>query len=109
MGGGLYSVSRPGFSYNPNYDFQLEDAPDGKVSNDDFTPMASIQYLMEEGEIIDTGSVYFTYAEGFLSGGLSEAPRGDLEEFEPEEVENWELGFKLDMLDRRLRVNGAVF
>ena len=109
VGGGLYAVSRPGFSYNPNYAFQLEDAPDGKVSNDDFTPMASIQYLLDGGETIDTGSVYFTYAEGFLSGGLSEAPGGDLEEFEPEEVENWELGFKLDMLDRRLRVNGAVF
>jgi iron complex outermembrane receptor protein len=53
--------------------------------------------------------VYLTYSEGFLSGGLSEAPTGDLEQYDPEEVENWELGFKLDMMGRRLRVNGAFF
>ena len=109
VGGGLYFVSRPDFSYNPDYGFLLENAPSGKVSNDDFTPMASVQYLLEEGDVIDNGSLYLTYSEGFLSGGLSEAPGGDLEEFEPEEVENLEFGFKLDMLDRRLRINGALF
>ncbi len=109
LGGGIYAVTRPGFEYNPNFDFALDSAPDGKVSNDDFTPMASVQYLIDEGGIVDNGSLYLTYSEGFLSGGLSEAPAGDLEEFDPEEVENWEFGFKLDMLDRRLRVNGALF
>lgn len=109
IGGGLYAVSRPNFVYNPDFGFLPADAPDGKVSNDDFTPMASVQYLLDEGDVIDTGSLYLTYSEGFLSGGLSEAPAGDLEEFEPEEVKNLEFGFKLDMLDRRLRVNGALF
>lgn len=109
ISGGLYLVDRSSFVYNPNFDFYLEEVADGKVSNDDITPMASLQYLIGETDSIDTGSLYLTYSEGFLSGGLSEAPGGDLEEFEPEEVENWELGFKLDMLDRRLRLNGALF
>ncbi len=109
IGGGLYAVSRPDFEFNPNYEFRRADSPSGKVSNDNYTPMASLQYLLDETGFVDFGSVYLTYSEGFLSGGLSEAPRGDLEEFEPEEVENFELGFKLDMLDRRLRVNGALF
>ncbi|KAA1194419.1 TonB-dependent receptor [Pseudohalioglobus sediminis] len=109
VGGGLYVVDRPDFVYNPNFDFVSVDEPTKSVSNSDVTPMASLQYLFGEGDVIDYGSLYLTYSEGFLSGGLSEAPGGDLEEFEPEEVENIEFGFKLDMLDRRLRVNGAIF
>ena len=109
LGGGIYFVSRPGFEYNPAFDFVFSDAPSGKVSDNDVTPMASVQYLLGESDWIDQGSLYLTYSEGFLSGGLSEAPGGDLDEFEPEEVENWEFGFKLDLLDRRLRINGAIF
>ena len=106
---GGWFVSRPGFEYNPNFDFALFDTTVGSVGDDDTSVMGSIQYLFDGGDWVDTGSVYLTYSEGFLSGGISEAPSGDLETFEPEEVENWELGFKLDMLDRRLRVNGAIF
>ena len=109
VGGGLHVVQRPGFEYDPNYDFTPLDVTNGKTSDDDITPMASIQYILDGGGLVESGSLYFTYAEGFLSGGLSEAPTGDLEEFLPEEVSNWELGFKLDMLNRRLRMNGAFF
>ncbi|MBN7798900.1 TonB-dependent receptor [Parahaliea mediterranea] len=109
LGGGLFSVQRPSFEYNPDFDMVVTDRARGKTDNSDVTPMASLQYLMGESDWIDQGSLYLTYSEGFLSGGLSEAPTGDLEEFEPEEVENWELGFKLDLLERRLRINGALF
>jgi iron complex outermembrane receptor protein len=71
--------------------------------------MASVQYLINRLEGIDAGTIYLTYSEGFLSGGLSEAPSGELENFKPEEVNNWELGFKLDLLDSTLRVNGALY
>ena len=109
LGSGLYFVERPGFEYNPDFTFKFKDRTTGEVSNDDVSPMASVQYLIDERDWLNGGSVYLTYSEGFLSGGLSEGPTGELEEFEPEEVENWEMGFKLDMLDRRLRVNGAIF
>jgi iron complex outermembrane receptor protein len=68
-----------------------------------------VQYLVDGIEGIDAGTVYLTYSEGFLSGGVSEAPSGELENFEPEDVKNWELGFKLDLLDSNLRVNGALY
>ena len=111
LGGGLYLVDRPGFTYNPNFEFEVfeEGYAKDKVANDDFTPMASVQYLIEGNDLIDTGTVYLTYSEGFLSGGLSEGPTADLEEFLAEEVENWELGFKLDLMEHRLRINGALF
>jgi len=105
---GAWAVG-PDFEYNPGFDFELSSISRESVGSDDTSVMASIQYLIDGNEWVDTGSVYLTYSEGFLSGGISEAPTGDLETFEPEEVENWELGFKLDTLNRRLRLNGAVF
>lgn len=105
---GLYD-REPGFVYNPDFEFTVQDRTKEKTSGDDTTPMASIQYLLDQQEGIDAGTIYLTYSEGFLSGGLSEAPSGLLETFEPEEVTNWELGFKLDLLDSSLRVNGAFY
>ena len=105
---GLYD-RQPGFVYNPDFAFAVQDQTNDKTSNHDTSPMASIQYLLDDQAGIDAGTVYLTYSEGFLSGGLSEAPSGELETFEPEQVTNWELGFKLDMLDSTLRVNGALY
>ena len=107
-GSGLYQGG-PNFAYNPFFEFAEQDYTRAKTSDNDTTPMASVQYLMDGVDGIDAGTVYLTYSEGFLSGGLSEAPSGDLENFEPEEVKNWELGFKLDLLDSSLRVNGAFY
>jgi len=109
VGGGLYFVQRPGFTYNPDFSFEFLDYTSNSTTNDDIAPMASVQYLIESVGWVDSGSLYLTYSEGFLSGGLSESSTGDLEVFEPEEVDNWELGVKLDMLGRRLRVNAALF
>jgi iron complex outermembrane receptor protein len=106
---GVYSVDRSVFEYNPEFDFAFAATRSGDTSADDTTFMASLQYLLGSGDWIDQGSVYLTYSEGFLSGGLSEAPGGFIETFEPEEVDNWELGIKMDLLDRRLRINAAVF
>jgi iron complex outermembrane receptor protein len=105
---GLYQIE-PDFEYDPFFDFALDSDARAKTTDNDTTPMASIQYLIMDQEGIDAGTVYLTYSEGFLSGGLSEAPSGDLETFKPEEVENWELGFKLDLLGSSLRVNGAFY
>tara|TARA_R110002110_G_scaffold205066_7_gene417287 strand:- start:443296 stop:445761 length:2466 start_codon:yes stop_codon:yes gene_type:complete len=107
-GSGLYDRG-PDFVYNPNFDLSERDRTSQETSDSDVTPMASLQYIIDGEGMIDAGSIYLTYSEGFLSGGLSEAPSGALETFKPEEVENWELGFKLDFLDRSLRVNGAIF
>lgn len=105
---GLY-LRGPDFEYNPLFEFELADSTRADTDNDDVTPMGSVQYLVDGWGVVDTGTVYLTYSEGFLSGGLSEGPTGQLEEFEPEEVENWELGFKLDLFASTLRINGALF
>jgi iron complex outermembrane recepter protein len=107
-GSGLYAHG-PDFAYNPLFEFEVQDDTSATTSDDATTPMASLQYIIDGSDLVDDGTVYLTYSEGFLSGGLSEAPSGELEEFDPEEVENWELGFKLDLIDSTLRVNGALY
>ena len=54
---------------------------------------------------------YSSYATGFISGGFSETC-GSIQYCSPyddEENVNIELGFKSDLMDGRLRLNGAIF
>lgn len=60
----------------------------------------------------DNFMVYATYSEGFKSGGFDQrfiafttAPSS----FEPETVESYEVGFKSDLFDNRVRLNVALF
>ncbi len=106
---GAWIVDRNVFEYNPNFGWLDRDVFEDSIGDSDTSLMASIQYLITDWDWVDNGSIYLTYSEGFLSGGLSEAPSDAFDIYEPEEVENWELGFKLDLLDRRLRVNGAFY
>ncbi len=103
-------------SYNPNHLHLLDTDPisqqAAKVDDSRWTPMASIQYLFDGTGAIDSGTVFFTYSEGFLSGGLSESLdifTLTIPTYEPELVTNYELGFKMDGFDRRLRLNTALF
>ena len=105
----IYPDGPDSFTFDHGYapGSRLED----KVTNSDWNPMASIQYLFGDAGPIDEGSAYFTIGTGFLSGGLSESLdiNGNLTEYDPEEVVNYELGAKIDAFDNTLRVNTALF
>lgn len=73
-----------------------------------WTPMVSLQYFLPEGRWINGGSAYLTYSEGFRSGGLTEWSTGPVR-FKPEEVDNYELGLKVDAFNNRVRLNTALF
>jgi outer membrane receptor protein involved in Fe transport len=77
------------------------------------TPMASLAYQLPdallEDSFISAGMFYASYAEGFKSGTFEPIGVDGQATVEPETVENFELGFKLDMLDSRMRLNGAFF
>jgi len=84
----------------------------GKLSNSDWSPMGSIQYIFEDLGAISSGAAYFRVASGFLSGGLSETLdliSGEIPEYDPEKVVNYELGLKFDAFDSTLRLNTALF
>lgn len=77
------------------------------------TPMLSLAYHLPAGALdalgLQAGMVYASYAEGFKSGTFEPVGIDGQATVEPETVENYELGFKLDLFDARMRLNGAVF
>lgn len=74
---------------------------------EEITPMVNIAYRWTEGFMS-----YFTYSEGFKGGGFTQRifpPEANLPDFDPEFVKSYEIGFKYDGWDNRLRLNGAIF
>jgi iron complex outermembrane receptor protein len=74
-----------------------------------WTPMGSLQLNAPEAwtnnGFLDKAMLYFTYSKGFKSGGFNgngDSIAGNLTSFEPEKVDNYEVGFKFSMFDRRL-------
>jgi outer membrane receptor protein involved in Fe transport len=63
-------------------------------------------------DVLENTMVYFSYAEGFNSGGVVDTQDSlgrVIHEFEPETLENMELGLRGDFIDGRLRVNATYF
>jgi iron complex outermembrane receptor protein len=82
------------------------DAAAGDKKWDEFSPKAGIDYRFN-----DDVMVYFTYAEGFRSGGFNGRNQNafNIGPFDPEYVDNYEVGMKGDFLDNTLRLNLAAF
>jgi len=89
-----------------------------------WTPMASIKYHFADNLLdrlrFDSAMVYATYSKGFTSGGVT-AGAVDSDEntslikiedpliFDPQFVDNYELGLKLQAWDQRIQANTAIF
>jgi iron complex outermembrane receptor protein len=73
----------------------------------EFTPKAGLRYRMS-----DRAMLYGLYSKGFRAGGFSGRP-GTYEAasipYDPETVDNFEIGWKSEWLDGRLRLNGSLF
>lgn len=72
-----------------------------------FDPRLVVSYQVE-----DDISLYASYSTGFKSGGFQFSPFNLAAAnvlFDPEEIATYELGFKSEWLDHRLRVNGAAY
>ena len=80
----------------------------GLLKTKEHTPMASLSY-----DVGERSMVYFTYSEGYRDGGFPARFTGvvpiPLPNYEPEFVENYEVGYKTTLLDGRLRANVAAF
>jgi iron complex outermembrane recepter protein len=72
-----------------------------------FTPKVSLKYRVSADSM-----VYGLWSRGFRAGGFSGRP-GTYDAastaYDPETVDNFELGWKAEFLNRRLRLNGAFF
>ncbi len=92
------------------YDVDQESAVDlstGTPSHKTFTapqPKATLTYKWTP-DILS----YFTYAEGFRTGGFNPTSPLALRIYQNETADNFEVGVKTDWLDRRLIVNADIF
>ncbi|MFW7379685.1 MAG: TonB-dependent receptor [Oligoflexus sp.] len=75
-------------------------ANDGKVEDEATTYLVRTEFDPSPGIL-----TYATVSTGFKSGGLSDGGR----RHKPEFITNYELGFKSELLDRRLSLNVAAF
>lgn len=58
---------------------------------------------------INSAMVYFTYSEGFKSGSFEAIGQEGLSKLDPETIDNFEVGVKLDAFDRSVRLNAAAY
>jgi iron complex outermembrane receptor protein len=74
---------------------------------DEFTPRVGLSY-----NISDDMMLFATYSNGYRSGGFN-GRVGNLvearEPYDPETVDNFEIGIKSEWMENRLRVNANVF
>ena len=71
------------------------------------TPQATLDWKITDGIYS-----YLTYSEGFKGGGFDDTPANIPQAttpFDPEKAKNYELGVKMDLFDRRMRLNADVF
>jgi iron complex outermembrane receptor protein len=87
--------------------FRLVPLAESERSITETTPMANLAYQWADGFM-----TYASYSEGFKSGGFTQRifpPLPAPPPFGPEFAASYELGFKFDSADRRVRLNGAAY
>jgi iron complex outermembrane recepter protein len=78
---------------------------DREVDFDDFSPRVTLGWEPAANVL-----AYLTASRGFKSGGTQTSNNINLSnQFEPEVLWNYEAGLKLDLLGRKLRLDGTVF
>jgi iron complex outermembrane receptor protein len=88
----------------------------GNTTFSETTPLLTVNFIAPDELIqqwhMDSFIAYATVSDGFKSGGLdvrSTQTGSNIQQFEPEQVRNTELGVKIDTFDRRLRFNFAIY
>jgi iron complex outermembrane receptor protein len=85
-----------------------------------WTPMASIASVVPLDLLPDWANHfmgYFTYSQGFKGGGFNALPGSEIAEgetsiaapFDPETLDNYEIGFKTILLENRVTLNTAFY
>ncbi len=98
----------PVFDYDPDVGYFLASPLVSEGKDDDVVMKLATQYRFD-----DTKMLYALYSEGFRAGGQNSrraAQRGVVpESYNPDVLENYELGFKSQWLDNRVLVNLSLF
>ncbi len=78
---------------------------DRETSFTDFAPRATVSFKPSEASLL-----YATASKGFKSGGTQTTGTAQLRnQYDPEELWNYELGWKTELFDRRVRLDMSAF
>ncbi|HEX4712896.1 TonB-dependent receptor [Phenylobacterium sp.] len=107
LGGRAFSIHTRTKSHVESEVFQPRDL-DRSATYQNFSPKVSLQHQFAGGAL-----AYAVYSEGYRAGGFNSGGPEPLpaanETYAPDRLRNYELGLKLQALDRRLSFNSAVF
>lgn len=78
--------------------------PESSVSDDNVSPKLGVSYQFTPDQL-----GFASVTKGFRSGGFSLRGTPIIEPYQAEEVTAYEVGYKGDLLDRRLRLNVSAF
>ncbi|MDG2307557.1 MAG: TonB-dependent receptor [Candidatus Binatia bacterium] len=121
-GGIRYTQDKKGLTFaqfDPRTDTAVGLPLEGRKVFEAWTPMGSLALSVPEDLLFDTPidhlMGYFTYSQGFKGGGFNgvSQPRGNVDAsqfaFDPETLENFEVGFKTIGFDSMVTMNIALF
>ena len=101
----------PGFDFYNSFTNSARPLTAADEKSTDFAPRAGMRY-----QVNSDVSVYGIVSKGYKAGGASVGNNTNAEgapafnvPFDKEELWNYELGFKTELADQRVRVNGSVF
>ena len=77
---------------------------DKSVSSTGSVPRVNLTYKMTPDKM-----VYATYSKGFRPGGVNRTSEAGIGPYQPDFLTNYEIGWKTQWFERRLRWNGALF
>ena len=98
--------------------FQLSDTGFSNTAADTFTkftPSVSLTRNLEGGDMLTSGMVYFLVSEGFLTGGFNTELNSNLPgtapllTYDPEDVWNYEIGFKGQFMNGKMQFMADIF
>jgi len=106
-GGVRYTEERKGIDYN----YGANATPFGNQPAQQLSMKDNFYNVSYDGTVTyhftDSFNAFLRYATSFRSGGFNGEVFGN--PYEEETIDQWELGFKSEWLDRRLRLNASVY
>jgi outer membrane receptor protein involved in Fe transport len=96
----------PGLPGTPCTDLGVQNA-DGSISPKEAKDNGFTHKLNLSWKATPDAMLYATWSKGFRPGGINR--RSTIAPYAPDYLTNYELGYKLTLLNKTLRINGAVY
>src|SRR5437879_5425601 len=75
-----------------------------RIADHGTVPRVNLTY-----KLMPEAMVYATYSKGFRPGGVNRPAGAGIPPYSADFLKNYEVGWKTQLFDRRLRLNGAIF